>query len=377
MPRDCYEILGVARSASAKEIKSAYRSLAMKYHPDRQSGKVSKEIEQKFKEISEAYQILSDPKKRQQYDQFGHQGLEGGFSAGQEFGSFTDVFGDVFSEMFGGSRRHRTGKQGGVGQAGNDLQYKLELDLVQAVQGTKYNLSFKAQSTCGTCNGSGSLSKKAPMACPQCEGMGSLRQTQGLFTVEQTCPGCRGAGMVLQDPCGSCGGMGRFLQNKKLTITVPAGIKDGDRMRLSGEGESGIRGGASGDLYVAVTIKPHSLFSVTNNDLLIEVPIDAITAMVGGEIEVPTFDGMVILKVPSATQNGKTLRISGKGIADSRSRKKGDLLCRVRIETPVRLDKKQLQSLHQISETMDIDSNMPNIRNWRNRIEEFLDVRTD
>lgn len=376
MSRDYYSILGVSRNASAKEIKSAYRSLAMKYHPDRQGGNTSTATEQKFKEISEAYEVLSDAKKRQQYDQFGEQGLGGMGTSGHDFGGFSDVFGDVFAEMFGsargGNRRHKTSAHD-TGVRGNDLEYRLALDLRKAVKGTKYNLSFKTHIACNACNATGSRSKSSPSACLQCNGHGVVRQTQGLFAVEQTCPGCRGIGTVVQDPCHTCSGQGRRLQDKKLTITIPAGIKDGDRMRLAGEGEVGARGGQNGDLYIAVSIKPHNLFATSDNDLIIEVPVDAITAMTGGGVEVPTFDGIVLLKIPSATPNGKMLRVAGKGITDSRSRRRGDLLCKVRIEVPVRLDKNQMRTLHTLAAEIDIDKNTPNVRSWKNRVAEFLD----
>jgi molecular chaperone DnaJ len=354
--RDLYEILGVQKNASEADIKKAYRRLAMKYHPDRNPD--DKEAETKFKEAKEAYEILSDAQKRAAYDQFGHAGVDpgaGGFGGGAGFGggggaSFSDIFGDVFGDIFGGGR-------GGAGggprvQRGADLRYNLELSLKEAVQGTTVKIRVPTFVHCDTCGGSGAKKGTSPKTCGTCQGAGQVRMQQGFFSVQQTCPACHGRGTVISDPCPACHGHGRVQEHKTLSVKVPPGVDTGDRIRLGGEGEAGENGGPPGDLYVQVHVKEHPIFQRDDANLYCEVPIPLTTAALGGELEVPTLDGKVMLKIPAGTQTGKMFRMRGKGVKPVRGGGVGDLICRVIVETPVNLTDRQKDLLRQFEESI-------------------------
>ncbi len=305
--RDLYEVLGVSKNASEADLKKAYRRMAMKFHPDRNPGE---EGEAKFKEAKQAYEVLCDPKKRAAYDQFGHAGVDssmgGGFGGGA--GGFSDIFGDVFGDIFGG------GRGGGRAHRGTDLRYNLELSLEEAVAGTTVKIRIPTLVECHTCGGSGAEKGTSPETCPTCHGHGQVRMQQGFFSVQQTCPRCHGRGTVITDPCGTCQGQGRVQEQKTLSVKVPPGVDTGDRIRLAGEGEAGDAGAPPGDLYVQVAVKPHEIFQREDSHLFCEVPIGFVTAALGGELEVPTLDGKVVLKIPAGTQSGKLFRMRGKGV---------------------------------------------------------------
>lgn len=336
---DYYKLLKVDRNASEAEIKKSYRRLAMKFHPDRNTGDAAVTAEIKFKEVKEAYEVLSDPKKRAAYDQFGHAGVDSSMGGAHGAESFSDIFGDVFGDIFGGGGRG--GGRGSYAQAGSDLRYNLELTLEEAVAGTEARIRVPVMVTCDECNGSGAKKGSSPVTCSTCHGQGQVRMQQGFFSVQQTCPTCRGQGKQIKDPCRKCHGQGRVQDTKTLSVKIPPGVDTGDRIRLAGEGEAGERGGPAGDLYVQVHVKEHAIFTRDGNDLYCEVPISFPTACLGGELEVPTLDGKVKLKIPVETQTGKMFRLRGKGVKPVRGGSKGDLLCRVQIETPVNLTKEQ------------------------------------
>ncbi|GAA4881271.1 molecular chaperone DnaJ [Ferrimonas pelagia] len=345
--RDFYEVLGVARDASERDIKKAYKRLAMKYHPDRNQGDAAAEAN--FKEVKEAYEILTDEQKRAAYDQFGHDGVDpnrgGGFGGGQ--GDFGDIFGDVFGDIFGG--RRGGGRQQARG--GADLRYNLELNLEEAVKGCKKELKIPSLSGCDSCDGTGAKKGTSATTCGTCHGQGQVQIRQGFFAVAQTCPSCGGRGKVIKDPCTKCHGQGRVEKTKTLSVTIPAGVDTGDRIRLSGEGEAGEMGAPAGDLYVQVHIKEHPIFTRDGNNLYCEVPITFANAALGGEIEVPTLDGRVALKVPAETQTGRMFRLRGKGVKSVRSHAVGDLICKVVIETPVKLTERQKELLRELDES--------------------------
>lgn len=369
--RDYYEVLGVDRGISEKDLKKAYRRVAMKYHPDRNPD--DKEAEEKFKEASEAYEILSDAQKRAAYDQYGHAGVDpsqGGMGGGQGFGNFSDIFGDVFGDIFGGAGGGGRGRGGPA--RGADLRYTLELDLEKAVQGTSVKIKVPTLVHCGTCDGSGAKEGSKPVTCGTCGGMGQVRMTQGFFSVQQTCPNCHGKGQIISDPCNDCGGQGRVEETKTLSVKVPAGVDTGDRIRLSGEGEAGEAGGPPGDLYVQVSVKEHEIFQREGKNLYCEVPISIVDAALGGELEVPTLDGRVKLKVPSETQTGKLFRLRGKGVVPVRGGSAGDLLCRVVLETPVNLSSKQKDLLRELQASMTGDKNSPKQSSWFEGMKNFF-----
>ena len=332
--RDYYETLGVSKNASDAEVKKAYRRAAQKHHPDRNPD--SAESEEKFKEAKEAYEILSDAQKRAAYDQFGHAGVDPGMGGGPGGGgaNFSDIFGDVFGDIFGG------GRGGGGGQRvyrGADLRYNLELSLEDAVRGTTVKIRVPTYTSCKTCDGSGAKKGTKPSTCTTCGGHGQVRMQQGFFSVQQTCPRCNGTGSVIGDPCDDCHGQGRIKEQKTLSVKVPAGVDNGDRIRLANEGEAGENGGPPGDLYVQIQVKEHAIFKRDDANLYCEVPISFVTAALGGELDVPTLDGRVVLKVPPESQTGKLFRMRGKGVKPVRGGAVGDLLCRVIVETPVKL----------------------------------------
>ena len=359
--RDFYDILGVNRDASEEEIKKAYRKLAMKHHPDRNPD--NPKAEEHFKEAKEAYEILSDSQKRAAYDQYGHAGVDpqsgmggGGFGGA---GGFSDAFGGIFDEIFGGGR-------GGGGRSnvyrGADLRYNLEITLEQAAFGTETKIRIPTMEACEPCKGTGAKAGTQPKTCPTCQGSGQVRIQQGFFSIQQTCPKCHGTGKFIADPCGSCHGAGRVKQHKTLAVKIPAGVDEGDRIRLSGEGEHGVNGGPSGDLYVQIHLKAHPVFQREQNDLHCEMPISFTTAALGGEIEIPTLDGAANLKIPAETQSGKIFRLRGKGIKGVRSHSHGDLLCHVVVETPVNLTDRQKELLRELDESSKDDAERHNPR---------------
>jgi molecular chaperone DnaJ len=364
--RDYYEILGVDRGVSAADLKKAYRRVAMKYHPDRNPDDAS--AEEKFKEASEAYEILSDEQKRAAYDQYGHAGVDqqSGMGGGAGFSNFSDIFGDVFGDIFGGGRG-----RGGPAR-GSDLRYTLELSLEEAVKGTTVQIKVPTLVSCKTCSGSGAKPGSKPVTCTTCGGHGQVRMQQGFFSVQQTCPNCRGRGTIISDPCKSCHGQGRVEETKTLSVKVPAGVDTGDRIRLSGEGEAGSDGGPSGDLYVQVSVRKHEIFQREGADLYCEVPIDFVDAALGGELEVPTLDGRVKLKVPAETQTGKLFKLRGKGVTPVRGGAQGDLLCRVVVETPVSLTSKQKEMLRDFQASLKGGKYSPKQSSWFDGVKKFF-----
>jgi molecular chaperone DnaJ len=350
--RDYYKVLDVPKTATEAEIKKAYRRLAMKHHPDRNPN--DKEAEDLFKEAKEACEVLTDPQKRAIYDQHGHAGLEasargGGRGGGGSADAFSDIFGDVFGDIFGAARRG-----GGRSQVfrGADLRYELELELDQAVFGYSVEIEVPKLSECEVCNGSGAAKGSTAVACDTCGGSGQVRISQGFFQLQQTCPRCRGNGTVIKNPCDNCLGQGRVRRPRTLSVKVPGGVDTGDRIRLAGEGEAGRNGGPSGDLYVEVAVKEHAIFERDGEHLSCEVPVSFATAALGGTVEVPTLDGGVTLKIPAETQSGRVFRLRDKGVKPVRSSARGDLFCRVVIETPVNLSAEQRDLIRKLEETL-------------------------
>jgi len=370
--RDYYEVLGVNKGASEGDLKKAYRRLAMKYHPDRNPDDA--DAEERFKEASEAYEVLTDAEKRQAYDQFGHSAFEGGGMGGAGFGgnNFGDIFSDVFGDIFGGSRGG--GGRGGA-QRGSDLRYTLELTLEQAVHGDTLEIKVPVLAGCEECNGSGAQPGSKPVQCTDCGGAGQVRVSQGFFSLQQTCPTCRGAGQIISNPCRKCSGQGRLERSKTLSVKVPAGVDTGDRIRLSGEGEAGVQNGPTGDLYVQIAVKEHPIFERDGKHLYCDVPIPFVGAVLGGELEVPTLDGRVKLKIPAETQTGKVFRMRGKGVTPVRGGPTGDLLCRVEIETPVKLTEKQKALLEQFQESLAAGGkrHTPRETSWFKGVKDFFD----
>ncbi len=372
--KDFYDILGVNRDASDDEIKKAYRKLAMKYHPDRNPD--SKEAEDKFKEAKEAYEILSDGQKRAAYDQYGHAGVDpnmgGGAGGGQGFGGFGDAFGDIFGEIFG-NQGGRGGGRSGV-YRGADLRYNLEVSLEEAARGTDTRIRIPTMDDCGTCGGTGAKPGTKPVTCTTCNGVGQVRMQQGFFSIQQTCPKCHGTGKMVKDPCHDCHGAGRVKGSKTLQVKIPAGIDEGDRIRLAGEGERGQGGGPAGDLYVQIHIKPHAVFQREGDDLHCEMPIGFATAALGGEIEIPTLDGAAKIKIPAETQSGKVFRLRGKGIKGVRSSYPGDLMCHVVVETPVNLTSRQRELLKEFDDINRSDeaNHSPRAKSWMDKMKDFF-----
>ncbi|NVK56093.1 MAG: molecular chaperone DnaJ [Alteromonadaceae bacterium] len=375
--RDYYEVLGVDKSAGEREIKKAYKKLAMKYHPDRTQG--DKDLEVKFKEIQEAYEVLTNDQKRAAYDQYGHAGVDpnrGGAGFGGGSADFGDIFGDVFGDIFGGGR----GRQSRARQ-GADLRYNLEMSLEEAVRGKDVEIRVPTLVACDSCHGSGAKKGSSPKTCPTCHGQGQVQMRQGFFAVQQTCPTCSGRGKIISDPCNECHGQGRTEQTKTLSVKVPAGVDTGDRIRLSGEGEAGENGAPAGDLYVQVHVRDHDIFTRDGNNLYCEVPLSFTTAALGGELQVPTLDGKVKLKVNPETQTGRMFRLRGKGVKSVRSGAVGDLMCKVVVETPVNLSSKQKDLLRELDDSMgkgtDAAKHRPKEQGFFDGVKKFFDDLTN
>jgi molecular chaperone DnaJ len=368
--RDYYDVLGCGKDAGEAELKKAYRRLAMKFHPDRNQD--NPDAESQFKEAKEAYEVLSDPDKRAAYDQFGHAGVEanqaGGFGAGGE--AFSDIFGDVFGDIFGGGRRGRSQVFRGA-----DLRYDLELTLEQAVAGDSINIDVPTQVECEPCKGSGAAPGTEPTPCTTCSGVGQVRVQQGFFSIQQTCPACRGSGTVIQTPCSNCSGRGRVRKVKTLAVKIPAGVDSGDRIRLAQEGEAGRNGGPAGDLYVDIAVKPHAIFERDGRDLSCDVPIGFGAAVLGSTVEVPTLEGQVALKIPPETQSGRVFRLRGKGVKSVRANGVGDLFCRIQVETPVKLTNEQKDLLRQFDAAIEEGGSRhsPRARSWIDGVKKFFE----
>ena len=373
--RDYYDVLGVNRDASEADIKKAYRKLAMKHHPDRNPD--NKDSEDHFKEAKEAYEILSEPQKRAAYDRYGHAGVDPSAGAGhagaQGFDGFADAFSDIFGDIFGGAA-------GGAGRGrsnvyrGADLRYNLEISLEEAARGADKTIRIPTVEECDTCHGSGAKPGTQPKTCPTCGGAGQVRIQQGFFSIQQTCPKCHGTGRIIPDPCRDCGGAGRVKRQKTLEVKIPAGIDEGMRLRHAGHGEPGVNGGPPGDLYVEIHIRQHSVFQRDHDDLHCEMPISFTTAALGGEIEIPTLEGMARLKIPAETQSGRVFRLRGKGIRNVRSHAHGDLMCHVVVETPVSLTERQRELLREFEEVSrdDAERHNPKAKSWMDKVRDFF-----
>ena len=368
--KDYYEVLGVNRDASEDDIKKSYRKLAMKFHPDRNPD--NPKAEEQFKEAKEAYEMLSDAAKRAAYDQYGHAGVDPSMaSAGAAgMGGFADAFGDIFGDIFGGGRGRSNVYRGA------DLRYNLEIGLEEAARGTETKIRIPTLEECATCHGNGAKPGTQPTKCSTCDGHGQVRMQQGFFSIQQTCPKCHGTGKVVNSPCVTCRGAGRLKQHKTLAVKIPSGVDEGDRIRLSGEGEAGVNGGPSGDLYVVIHLKAHAVFQRDHNDLHCEMPISFTTAALGGEIEIPTLDGYAKIKIPAETQSGKIFRLRGKGIKGVRSAAHGDLNCHVVVETPVNLTARQRELLNELEaiNAKDTGKHNPRAKSWMDKVREFFDT---
>jgi len=350
--RDYYEVLGAARTATPQELKSAYRKLALQFHPDKNPGDAT--AEEKFKECTEAYEVLSDAEKRARYDRFGHQapgGFGGGFSGGEGFGNINDIFGDIFGEIFGGGGGRGRQRGGGNGrQRGSDLRYNLSISFTDAAFGTEAKIKIPRHRNCEACKGLGARPGTTAKTCPTCHGAGELRMTQGFFQISRTCAQCSGSGKVITDPCQTCRGQGKVASESTLTVKIPPGVDTGTRLKLTGEGEPGDRGGPAGDLYVVVQVEEHPIFVREDTEVICEVPVSFTQAALGATIEVPTLDGKVKMKVPAGSQSGKVFRLRGKGFpALGGSAQRGDQHVRVTVEVPANLSKKQRELLEQFA----------------------------
>jgi|TARA_R110002096_G_scaffold172953_2_gene346895 molecular chaperone DnaJ len=371
---DFYTLLGVDRSASADELKKAYRKLAMKYHPDKNPG--DEAAEQKFKEVSEAYDVLKDDQQRAAYDQYGHAAFEGGTGGGHPgggmgggMGGMSDIFDDLFGEFMGGRRGQRS--DGGRAR-GQDLRYNMQITLEEAYEGKKAQIHVPSSVTCDTCSGSGASPGSQPVNCTTCGGNGRVRAAQGFFSIERTCPTCHGRGQVIENPCSDCHGQGRVQKERTLAVTIPPGVEEGTRIRLAGEGEAGMRGGPAGDLYIFLSIEPHKLFERDGTELFCDVPISLTTAALGGEMEVPTVGGgKVKVKVPEGTQTGKQFRVRGKGMPGLHARRHGDLYIQIHVETPVGLTKAQKDLLKQFDDASS-DKTNPESAGFFDKVKEFF-----
>lgn len=372
--RDFYEILGVARGCDEKELKGAFRKLAMQLHPDKNPGDHTAEL--KFKEVNEAYEILKDPQKRAAYDRFGHQAFEhgAGFGAGagaaSGFASFADIFDEFFGDFRGGGSGRRSGRE-----RGSDLRYNLEVTLEEAYSGKAVEVEVPTTVTCSLCSGSGSKPGTSPKTCSTCNGAGRVRASQGgFFHIERTCPTCHGRGEVVSDPCTKCSGAGRVSETRTLSVNIPAGIEDGTRIRLAGEGEAGLRGGPAGDLYIFLSIKPHAFFQRDGADVFCRVPVSLTTAALGGQFEVPTLDGgRSRVKVPEGTQSGRQIHLKGKGMPVLRSRQTGDMYVQIVVETPQNLSRRQRELLEEFERVSDEENN-PESSGFFSRVKDFFDT---
>ena len=372
--RDYYEILGLKRNATEQDIKSAFRKLAKESHPDRNPS--DRGAEQRFKELNEAYEALKDPQKRAAYDQFGHAAFDGGLGRAGGFGpdfasSMSDIFDDLFGEFMGGRRgggRQRTGRERGA-----DLRYNMEITLNEAYTGKTAQIRVPTSVSCETCGGSGAKAGTRPTTCPTCAGMGKVRASQGFFTIERTCPSCHGRGEVIEDACATCGGSGRVTKERTLSVNIPAGVEDGTRIRLAGEGEAGLRGGPPGDLYIFLSIKPHEFFQRDGADIFCKVPISMTTAALGGQIEVPTVDGsMTRVKVPEGSESGKQFRLKSKGMPVLRSKMTGDMYIQVEVETPKNLTRRQRELLEEFERESHKETS-PESAGFFARVKDFFD----
>lgn len=386
MDKDFYEILGVQKGASEEDLKKAFRKLAMQYHPDKNQG--NPDAEAKFKEVNQAYDILKDPEKRAAYDRYGHAAFQGGMGGGPRGGgggfdpfggaggaNFSDIFEEVFGDVFGGGTRGR--RQSGPGFPGNDVATSVTITLEEAFKGKEAVIKVPIQQVCEVCHGTGAQEGTKPETCPTCNGVGRVRVTQGFFAIERTCSTCGGLGTIIKDPCGNCGGQGRKRKEKTLKVNIPAGIDEGRRIRLAGEGEAGIQGGSAGDLYVDVQIKPHRFFRRDGADLYTRVPISVVTAALGGTFEVPTIEGgRAEVKIAAGTQNGQQLRLRGKGMSMLRSSSRGDLYVDIFVETPVNLSKKQEDLLRELEKTLKNDKNSPESEGFFDAARKFWDNLT-
>ena len=377
--RDYYEVLGVAKNASEEDIKKAYRKLAMKYHPDRNQGDGAKEAEDKFKETKEAYEMLSDGQKRAAYDQYGHAGVDPnqgfrGAQGGEGFGGFAEAFGDIFGDLFGqqgGGRRQGGGQQV---YRGSDLSYAMEITLEEAARGKETQIRIPSWEGCETCHGSGAKPGTSAKTCGSCSGTGTVHMRQGFFSIQQTCPHCHGTGKIIPEPCTTCNGAGKIKKTKTLEVKIPAGINEGMRIRSAGNGEPGVNGGPSGDLYIEIRIKQHDIFERDGDDLHCTMPVSMTTAALGGSIEVPTLGGKAEIELPEGTQHGKTFRLRGKGIKGVRSSYPGDLYCHISIETPVKLTEHQRKLLKELDKSLRDggERHSPNAKSWTDRVKDLF-----
>ncbi|MBM3377063.1 MAG: molecular chaperone DnaJ [Betaproteobacteria bacterium] len=371
--RDYYDVLGVPKNASDDDLKKAYRKLAMKFHPDRNPGDAS--AEEKFKEVKEAYEMLSDAEKRAAYDRFGHVGVDPNAGGGQDFGGFADAFGDIFGDIFGGANR---GGRGGGGRSnvyrGSDLRYSMEVTLEQAAAGHTTEIRIPSWEGCTTCSGTGAKPGTSSETCKTCGGQGQVRMQQGFFSIQQTCPTCHGSGKTIPNPCTACDGVGRVRKQKTLEVKIPAGIDDGMRIRSAGNGEPGVNGGPPGDLYVEISVKQHRVFQREADDLHCEVPVSFARAALGGNVDVPTLNGKASFELPEGTQTGKTFRLRGKGIKNVRTSLAGDLYCHVLVETPVKLSEKQKELLEAFEASLEEggDRHSPQSKGWMDKVREFF-----
>jgi molecular chaperone DnaJ len=378
--RDYYEVLGLAKNASEDDIKKAYRKLAMKHHPDRNQGDSGKKAEEKFKEAKEAYEMLSDPQKRAAYDQYGHAGVDpnaGGFRGGAEgFGGFAEAFGDIFGDIFSGGAAAGGARRAGGQQVyrGSDLSYAMEITLEEAAHGKESQIRIPAWESCETCKGSGAKPGTSAKTCPTCSGAGTVHLRQGFFSIQQTCPHCHGTGKIIPEPCATCSGQGKVKKTKTLEVKIPAGINEGMRIRSAGNGEPGMNGGPSGDLYIEIRIKQHDVFERDGDDLHCTVPVGLTTAALGGSIAVPTLSGNAEIELPEGTQHGKTFRLRGKGIKGVRSSYPGDLYCHVGVETPVKLTEHQRKLLKELDESLRKggERHSPGSASWTDRVKDLF-----
>jgi molecular chaperone DnaJ len=377
--RDYYEVLGVPKNASEEEIKKSYRKLAMKYHPDRNQGDSGKDAEARFKEAKEAYEMLSDAEKRAAYDQFGHAGVDpnmrGGGAGAEGFGGFAEAFGDIFGDIFGQAQRGGAGARGGRQvYRGGDLSYAMEITLEEAAKGKDAQIRIPSWDECETCHGSGAKPGTQAKTCNTCHGQGVVQMRQGFFSVQQTCPHCRGTGKIIPEPCQTCHGQGKVKRQKTLEVRIPAGIDDGMRIRSAGNGEPGTNGGPPGDLFIEIRLKKHAIFERDGDDLHCVVPVSIARVALGGEIEVPTLEGKAAIDIPEGTQAGKQFRLRGKGIKGVRSNYPGDLYCHIAVETPVKLTEHQRKLLKELEESLKKGGakHSPNEESWADKLKGFF-----